>query len=587
MRALEGSVKIVRRFKWDELGLIGVLGAIALLGSLPYLWPVHHFPLASFDSEIVAAFCVAFALLSSGLLSASDASIGWPLPAVLLGLSALAMLQRSLGMLTFSQQATRFWLYAGCLLAAYVLGRRIRATSHAVEVMDWFSAAVLIGGLYSVFVQWLQLLDIERLPIWTADVYKSDVVQTRPFGNLAQANHVGTYIAMSALAALYLSVRKSQTWFVIPSLLVSACGIAMTGSRMGAAFLFIVGVALFAPTALRPHSTRTRRIFLVALIAGYAAGLFAVRTFVGQYDTLARIGQNTLPIRFELWWQAWKIALQHPLLGIGVGEFPAGQYWIARSSPFTIVANHCHNIVLQLSAEFGWVAALAVVGLGLHWALRDLRARIARPDQALAIGIMLLLAIHSMLEFPLWYLYFAIPAALLFALAEPESGASVSLDVRRILPMAGITVLGVAFSYGINYQWIQEAATPLWLEANHFRQRTPEDAFLIISVADSKLFRMEAERLMIELNHPPDEHTNGPMERLARVARLMPVPEVISAYIVKLAKAGRFEEATRHAERLRIFAHDEYPADRDWILDQTRDLGPQTAPLRHLLRQPL
>ncbi len=585
MVAVELPVARSRGVNWNALGLAGVLGGVALLAILPFLWTVHRFPIPSFDSEVVAAWCLALALLSSRLLSGADATVRWPLPAALLGLSAIAFLQQALGMLAYSQQAVRFLLYVASMLVAYVFGRRVVEAGRARELTDVFCGAVLIGGLYSVFVQWLQLFDIEFLPMWIAAVYRDGVVQTRPFGNMGQANHVATYIAMAALSTVYLAVRARRQWFVVPSLLVAASGLAMTGSRMGTAFLLVAVAALFAPTALRPGSARLRWIGVAALLFGYMVGLIAVRTVVGEVDTLARFGQNTGPLRLELWWQAWQIALQHPLLGLGVGHFPAGQYSVARASPFVVPATNCHNIVLQLAAEFGWPAALAVCAIGLTWAVRDLRARIARPELALAMGVMLLIAIHSMLEFPLWHLYFAIPAALLFALAEPERSASATLDVRNILPVAGLSILGVGFALSANYDWIAQAGAPMWLESKNVRNRVPADADLVLMVADSKLFQPEADRLMIDLNHPPDENTNGPIDRAARVLRVLPAPEVIAQYVVLLAKAGRIDEALLHARRLQVLGHDNYPALRDWILDRTRDLGPQTAPLRHALRE--
>jgi hypothetical protein len=260
---------------------------------------------------------------------------------------------------------------------------------------------------------------------------------------------------------------------------------------------------------------------------------------------------------------------------------------VARPSPFVVPANNAHNIVLQLAAEFGWPASIAVCALGLTWGLRDLRVRMSRPELALASGILFLVAIHSMLEFPLWHLYFAIPVALLFALAEPQWGAGVSVDVRRVLPVAGLAILGVGIALGVNYYWIGRASAPMWLEAKDIRKRDLDDAFLVISVADSKLFQPEAERLMLDLNHPADEHTNEPIERAARVLRVLPAPEVIAQYIVLLARAGRTDEALPHVRRLQVFSGDGYPAFRDLILDRTRDLGPESASLRHLLRQAL
>jgi len=353
---------------------------------------------------------------------------------------------------------------------------------------------------------------------------------------------------------------------------------------MGTIFLGLIIGALFAPTALRPGRAHLRWFGSAALLVSYAIGLIAVRTAVGDVDTFTRFTQNTWPIRRELWWQAWHIALQHPLLGLGVGQFPAGSYWIARESPFTGPGSNCHNLILELAADFGWPAALATCVIGLPRLLRDLRARIALPETALAIGIMLVIAVHSMFEFPLWFMYFAIPAALLFGLAEPARGAGVSVDLRRILPATGLTVLGVGLAFSLNYYWLRQATLPLWLEIVHMRNRTLEDVLPVLSLADSRLFQPEVEHLMLDLNHPPDEHTTAPLERAGRVNRMLPAPEVIARYIILLAHAGRIDEALPHVRRLHVFAHETYPAWRDYILDSTRDLGPQTAPLRHELR---
>ena len=574
------------RSSFASVALTGVLAAVALLGILPFVWSVHMLPLPSFDSEVVAAFCLGFALLCSGPLKGPAAKIRWPLPLFLLSLCTLVSLQQALGMLAYSQLAVRFYLYTACVLLAYVLGRRLLATGHAAEATRYFCGAMLIGGLYTVLVQWLQMLDLEVLPPWMAAVFKDPVVQTRPFGNLGQANHADTYIAMAAFCALYLGKRAPRdAWFVAPSLMVTACGLALTGSRMGIAFLALLMATLFAPTALRPLGLRQRWAGLAALLAGYAAGLIAIRIVAGEFDTLTRFSEHSWPIRVELLRQAWVLSLQHPLLGLGVGQFASGSYWIARPGPYSQLANNCHNLILELAVEFGWPAGVAVCGLAVSWFWRDLRARLAQPESAFAIAILLLLGIHSMLEFPLWYLFFALPAALLFGLAEPEWDRYASVDVRRILPMAGFTVLSVGLGYHLNYDALKQAASPLWFEMKHVRKRTVADAILVLSVADSKLFQPEAEYLMVDLKHPPDEGTSGPLERAARLMRVTPATDVAAQYIVLLAQAGQVDAALANVPRLRLFARESYAVYRDDILDRTRFLGREAAPLRHELRR--
>jgi O-antigen ligase len=566
-------------------GPAGVLGAIALTGLAPFLWPVHRFPLAALDSELVCAACLGFALLSSGLLARGQTVLGWPLPATLLMLVLVAFAQRGLGLLAYGEQATRFALFAACMLAAYLLGRRILAAGLGQPAIDALSIALVAGGLASVAIQWLQLLDLEILPSWMAVVSDDAQLRARPFANLAQANHAATYLALALFSVLYLQARFRRAALAAACLLAIASGLAMTGSRMGMAFAALGIVALFAPTALRPAQVLERSSAAAAVLAGYAVGLVAVRLVAGELDTVARFTQDTLPIRFELWRQAWQISLQHPLLGIGVGQFAAGQYWVARAGPYTYPATHCHNLVLQLASEFGWPAAIASSAAAIWWASRQLRARLATPGTALTWVLLAVLAIHSLLEYPLWHLYFAIPASLLFALGEPELRGAWVVDLRRILPAAGLAMLVMVGAFHLEYDAVAAAGGPYWLEALHIRHRTQDDAMAVLAVDNSPLFQPEVDRLLVDLKRPPGDPANGPVDRSARLLRLLPAPEVISQYVVQLARAGRIDEAIAHAARLRVFAGARYDDYRDWILDQTRDLGPQTAPLRHALRE--
>jgi O-antigen ligase len=573
-----------QRLTWVAAGTAGMFGAVALLGFLPYVWTFHMVPIPSYYNEVIAALCLALALLCSGALEGATASVAWPLPALLVTLTALGFVQQGLGMLVYAQQAVRFGLYAACMLAAYVFGRRLVSAGRAEEAMKLFSAAVLAGGLYTVLVQWLQLFDLEVLPAAIAVVYKDSVMQARPFGNVAQANHAGTYIAMAAISAVYW-LRRGGSSFAVPALLVTGSGLALAGSRMSVLFLGIIVAAMFTPTALRPATARLSRIGSVSLLAGYAVGLVAVRLMANGLDVLKRFFEHSWPIREELLWQAWHIALQHPWLGMGVGQFAAGSYWVARESPFTLPASTCHNLVMEMAVEFGWPAATAVCAFAISWFLRGLSARLARAETALAIAMLLLIGVHSMLEFPLWYLFFTIPTGLLLGLGESERGPHVAAKVNRILPVTGLIMIGVTVTYTLEYFWIEQAAIPTWLELGHARKRQPEDALVVLAVSNSRLFAPEADRMMCDLNHPPGQSAEAQLGRAARSVLMLPAPELIVQYITLLVEAGRIDEALTTARRLHTFAGQAYPAWRDELLVRTRDMGPQTAPLRHLLRE--
>jgi hypothetical protein len=199
--------------------------------------------------------------------------------------------------------------------------------------------------------------------------------------------------------------------------------------------------------------------------------------------------------------------------------------------------------------------------------------------------MMLFIAIHSMLEYPLWHLYFAVPASLLFALGEPEKLAAVTMDLRRVFVASALATLGVVFAYEFEYDVVAAAAAPFWLAAHDIRGKTSEDALGVYAVANSHLFQPEVERMELELAHPTDERTAGPLARSARVMRQLPAPEVIAQHIILLAKSGHADDAIIHVDRLKVFSGPYYGVYRDWILEKTRDLGAQTAPLRHQLRE--
>lgn len=74
--------------------------------------------------------------------------------------------------------------------------------------------------------------------------------------------------------------------------------------------------------------------------------------------SFGRLGDPTsLSLREVLWWRAWELIGEHPILGIG----PMGA-----AVDFNPVASHPHNALLQVASEWGLPAALMLcIGLAL------------------------------------------------------------------------------------------------------------------------------------------------------------------------------------------------------------------------------
>ncbi|MES2088711.1 MAG: Wzy polymerase domain-containing protein, partial [Pseudomonadota bacterium] len=87
--------------------------------------------------------------------------------------------------------------------------------------------------------------------------------------------------------------------------------------------------------------------------------------------------------------------------------------------------DHTHNVLLQWAVEFGVPMALLMMALGVWalWALLNPRRQTATqpplPVRVVFSGtpagassvMVLIVGIHSLLEYPLWYSYFLLPAA--------------------------------------------------------------------------------------------------------------------------------------------------------------------------------
>ncbi len=102
--------------------------------------------------------------------------------------------------------------------------------------------------------------------------------------------------------------------------------------------------------------------------------------------------------------------------------------------------DHTHNLVLNFAVEMGLPLAAIVLALLVYALWQALRNAIAEgrasttsyPVQRAAFVIVFLVAVHSMLEYPLWYAYFLLPTAFAFGLCleRPTESAGAARAVR-------------------------------------------------------------------------------------------------------------------------------------------------------------
>jgi len=358
-------------------------------------------------------------------------------------------------------------------LVAVVLGASIvlvagaeqsaRGNRCAIEV---FLGALLVAGSINAAIGCIQVIS----PEWPDGnwIARSGMVG-RAVGNLRQPNHLGTLLLWALIALVALSslgkLRNGVTWALGLLLLLA---VVLTGSRTG-----LLGVAVLAAWGVLdrrlPRRNRmalmTAPLWLAALWVAIAAWAHVTGHAFGSEGRLSWGHGDISSSRFAIWSNALSMIGNDPWTGVGFGEFNAA--WTLTAFPDRPIAffDHTHNLPLQLLVEMGLPLGALVIALLLVALIQaGRRAWGCDGDEGVvrraAFMVVLMIGVHSMLEYPLWYSYFLLPTAfaLGYALSRapalrrtPDSGPGVfrsSLSAAPESPRRTLAFAGLAMTLG-------------------------------------------------------------------------------------------------------------------------------------------
>lgn len=352
----------------------------------------------------------------------------------------------------------------GTLLAAMVLlaaGAVASRGAAASAVFGAFCLAWVVAGVANAGVAAVQVF----APTWPdGDWIARSGIPGRAVGNLRQPNHLSSLLMWSCIAVIgCLELRRLSARVAAALMALLVFAVVLTASRTG-----VIGVAILAVWALvdRRLIPQSRRILLStpvlyalgwAAMAAWAAAAHA--TFGGQ----ARLAEPDLSAsRFAIWSDTLALIRAQPWAGVGFGEFNFA--WSLSVMPQRPVAffDHSHNLPLQLAVELGVPMALLVSALLLAGLWRGFRAaRQAMGDAGTAarcsLAMLVMIGLHSLLEYPLWYSYFLLPTAWVFGLVlgVPAAEMAESRPGRPrgqgLLILASMAVVAAALAAVVDY----------------------------------------------------------------------------------------------------------------------------------------
>ena len=315
-----------------------------------------------------------------------------------------------------------------------------RVTGDAAQA---FHVAMLLAGVASMVIALVQVF-APALP--DGSVIARSGLPGRAVGNMRQPNHLSSLLVWALVAWVPLVQAGRVGWLrvqrasalVLAALLVWA--VVLTASRTG-----VVGVLMLALWGLLDRRlARWVRVSLLAAPVAYLVFWLLMlawahatgNTFGGE----ARLAAADLSSsRWAIWADTLDVIRAQPWAGVGFGEFNFA--WTLTPFPGRPVSffDHTHNLPLQLWVELGIPLGTLALAL-LLWALVLAGTRAwqiageAGAGARAAFVMVLMIGVHSLFEYPLWYAYFLLPTAWAWGLALRRPAPVMAIHMRIVEP---------------------------------------------------------------------------------------------------------------------------------------------------------
>lgn len=458
-------------------------------------------------------------------------------------------------------------LSVGSLLAGAVLflaGCAARSLGQAELWIHRLCAGFSLLGLLLSVVCVIQVL----APAWAdGDWIARTSLQGRAIGNMRQPNHVASLLCMACLSVIWLGVIvprfRAFSWLLLA---LFAFSIVLTASRTGVLCLTLLAALASVDRNVPQYAKASLLWAVLALITAWLAVWAVSLTGGTELGALQRMGEGAAsPSRIAVWRDSFELLLREPWTGVGWGEF--NRAWTLADFPRRsfVAFDHTHNLPLQLLVELGLplgLLALAVLAWGL-WRAWFSATHHATGNQGLALrcalGLLVVVGIHSQLEFPLWYLYFLLPTAFLLGLCSGHDATSKQACKQARSDRPALRHSNVFVYAGA---WLFTTGLVAWADYQRIAPLYEEGSLpmpdRIISGQQARLFGPWADRVYVDVL--PD--SSNALEAIQRSSHLMVDVRLLMRWAVALDREGQTDKARYIAMRVRDFRD---PAVGEWL----------------------
>jgi len=435
----------------------------------------------------------------------------------------------------------------------------------------------LIASLANTLFALLQYFDLaSQFYPWVSETPSNQI-----FGNLRQRNLFASLCSMGlgvlvwnfdAIRPSHRSSKTSRIWTVcrIFAAMLLGVGLSISNSRTGLMELVLLWSLVLGwrwRASIPVFGRSVSRGVLEAATSAYVLSSWLMPLFTEHNDTaLTRLvtAEGICASRTVMWANMWQLVMQKPWFGWGWGQVGYAHFMTEFDGPrFCGIVDNAHNLPLHLAVTLGIPVATLVLALVAMIVYRAKPWLSVDKGQQLAWGILALIGLHSMLEFPLWHetFQFAFFLCIWYLHGCRTEGkkavdwlyAPVLASTRtRILAMAVATGLLVVSATLFNsYARVRLFLTPAQLRPPEFAKE------VVLQTIDKVIFMHEVSihQLNSELT------TENAQLSLDIVAAVLPshiIPLTIERTEAALTALGRIDEARHYQARYKEAYPEEY-----------------------------
>lgn len=533
--------------------------------ALPFIFPIAAGPSVNVWQQLASWLCAAL------LLVLEKAKFSFVSPWVIAWLAVLLFLvtasaDSGLGL---SARIPAVIAIAAAAMAASVGSSLVNRSTrwHAVIAQGLLSA-----GLISAVLGLLQYYGLaHHLEPWT-----TSPADGQAFGNLRQRNQFASLIAMALIAALWLhATRKSAAPFKrlirLGAVVLLVVAAAASTSRTGLLeFLLIIGAAAWMARRERRDSRLGVKagpevsnrlpapVALLSLIPLYFAAAWALPQLVGSgTESMAQRLSEGAPVghsRLILWHNVLTLIAERPWRGWGWGELSYAHYMHSTLYPgarFVEILDNAHNLPLHLAVELGIPAAVLVCG-GFIWFVVSAQPwRERDPFRVMAWGLLGVIVLHSLLEYPLWYGPFQMVFGLCLGVLWPAKRAVAHRDRHRLKLHAVSSVAAAALIAIVGYAgWDYIRISQIYLSRD---ERLPQyEEHPLEKAQGSWLFANQVDFARLTLTTVTAANATEIHVLARRIVHFSPEPRVLVKLIESAELMGLHDEAQAEAQRFSV-----------------------------------